>query len=110
MMHGHMNLKFTCYVSCPMGATYPDQYTLFDFNVPADQCLVKTGPTYYDSILLCIFSKPSHSLQIRPTISIRTKFHRHPLTADAIHGPSVHVPFFNSFKECKKPQTLHVPR
>jgi hypothetical protein len=85
-----------------MGATYPDQYMLFDFIVPTDQCLVKTGPTYYDAIPLRIFCKPSHSLQIRPATSIRTKFSRHPLTADAIHGPSVHVPFFQFVQRMQK--------
>jgi len=49
-----------------------------------------------------IFSKPSHPLQIRPTTGIRTKFHRYSLTADAIHGPSVHVPFFQFVQRMQK--------
>jgi len=38
-----------------LSATYPAQYMLLDFIVPTDQCLVKTGPTYYDAILKRIF-------------------------------------------------------
>lgn len=38
-----------------MSATYPDKYMLFDFIVPTDQGLVKTGPTYHDTTPLRIF-------------------------------------------------------